>query len=388
MSDTLRTPQKTTTQIEIRRAVPDDLPAIQDFIRKTYGSSALFKGPDRWYWQFVDTPFRPAGDQGPTVWIALSDGAVVGQTAVQDGVAVIEGKQVPSGWIVDVMVDPDFRGHGLGHRINDAIMLDRAVLVTLTMAPATRRIAERAGCITLGPTRQFILPTRLGMRTVRRYLTYKAHDRPDRALALRLFAASGLGPALTATVAQGIARFRRLTAPSGPGRDVEITEIDRFPDSYDMFWQKTAEHFSATFERSARFLNWRFCDCPDLIYRRFLLTSGGAIRGYLITRLGTLNELPIGVIADVFTRPDDHSALDALIAYAYDVLGPQAEYLEAAASTPSFEASLRRAGFIATRTMRPTVVCTDPATKAHMSRHLDDWHFTKADHDWDQIHPA
>lgn len=374
--------------VEIRRATLDDLPAIQDFIAQTYGVGAGFKGPDRWYWQFVDTPYRPEEDEGPAVWIAMSDGIVVGQTAVQDGTVLIGGQAFPAGWIVDVMIHPDCRGQGLGHRIHNAILPDREMLVTLTMALATRRIAERAGCVTLGPTRQFILPLRLGMRTVRRYLAYKAHDRPDRARALHMFAGSGIGPAAIATAARGISRLRRLRSPGPPGKAFDVTEIVHFPEDIDALWHRASAAFPAVFERSTRFLNWRFCDCPGLDYRRFLLRSGGEIRGYLVTRLGTRDELPIGVVADMFALPDDIAALDALIALACDVLSPEAEYLEAAASTPAFQVALQQAGFLATRTMHPTVVCRDPAMKARVEAQRDGWHFTKADHDWDQIHPA
>jgi len=33
-------------------------------------------------------------------------------------------------------------------------------------------------------------------------------------------------------------------------------------------------------------------------------------------------------------------------------------------------------------------VVRDPALKARMAAMPDAWHFTKADHDWDQVHPA
>lgn len=115
---------------------------------------------------------------------------------------------------------------------------------------------------------------------------------------------------------------------------------------------------------------------------------GKVIRGYLVTRIGNPVELPLGVIADFFAPPDDMAALDALLALAHDVLAPDCEYLEAATSTLAYRAALARAGFIATRTMRPTVVCTDPALKTRVETSLAGWHFTKAGHDWDQVHPV
>jgi GNAT superfamily N-acetyltransferase len=380
---------RTATPIEVRRATEADLPSIQQFIAETYGSEAAFKGPDRWRWQFIASPFRPLEDLGPSVWIAVSAGKVVGQIAVQDGCLWLDTERLNAGWIVDVMVHSAFRGLGLSHQIHDAILKERELLVTLTMAPATRRIAERAGCVTLGPTRRFILPCRLSSACVTRYLDHKAHDRPDRARILNPFVATRLGPATVATAGRAVASVRRLLRPRTAMEGFSAEEIHRFPETFDAFWKSAATEFPAIFERSSGFLNWRFCDSPKLSYRKFLLHGrDGALRGYLITRLALPIELPVGVIADVFARPGDTEALDALLSLANDVLAPEAEYLEAAASTPEWQAALRRAGFIATKTMRPTVVATNAAVRARIAAMPDDWHFTKADHDWDQVHPV
>ena len=115
---------------------------------------------------------------------------------------------------------------------------------------------------------------------------------------------------------------------------------------------------------------------------------GGTLVGDLVTRLGEPVELPLGVVADIFAGPEDAATLDALLALANRTLASDAEPLEAAASHPAWQAALRRAGFIATRTMHPTIVCTDEDLRARLARTLDDWHFTKADHDWDRVHPV
>lgn len=381
-------PSPEMPDLEIRRAREADAAAIQAFIGRTYGDAAPYKGSDRWRWQFVDNPFRPSADAGPAVWIAVCRGEVVGQIAVQDGHLWMAGQLLPAGWIVDVMIRSDWRGQGLGHRIHAAVMAEREILVTLTMAMATRRIAERAGCITLGPTGQYILPHRLGGATVARFLRSKTIDRPSRRRPVAAFEATRLGPALAAATARGIARLLRLAGrvtASGSGR---IEEVDRFPTELDTLWQDNLRARFALFERSASFLNWRFADVPGLTYRRFLLRNGPEIAGYLVIRRHAPAELPVGVIADLLARPGDGPALDSLIAHAVAVLGPETEYLEAAASSGDLRAALGRAGFLRTRQMHPTVVVADPAVRARMAAAPDGWHFTKADHDWDQVHPV
>ena len=373
----------------IRRATVNDMPALLDFVASTYGPGALFKDAARHAWQFEDTPFRPAREDSPTIWLALDGERVVGEIAVQDGVLWVAGTPIPAGWIVDVMVHPDYRGQGLSHRIHNAIMAERPVLVTLTMASATRRVAERAGCLTLGPTRQFILPHKLSSSTITRFLTYKARSgSPTRARALHLFNESRVGPLVLAAMARLVAALRRRHAPGALLTGLHMSEVDRFPETIDFLWSGSRDLFPAIFERSARFLNWRFAQPPGLEYRRFLLHRNGVLAGYAVTRRGVEQELPLGVIVDAFADPRDAEALDALFAHACRILCPDVEYIEAAASSPAWQAALSRAGFIATRTMHPTVVCTDADLRARLAHIPDDWHFTKADHDWDQIHPV
>jgi GNAT superfamily N-acetyltransferase len=375
----------------VRRATFEDTVALLQFVEETYGAGAPFKNRARYRWQFEDTPFKADTTADPNIWLAEDGGRVIGTIAVQDGALWVGGRVVPAGWIVDVMVHPCARGRGLSHRIHDRILLEREVLVTLTMAGATRRMAERAGCLTLGPTVQFILPHGLSGHSVARFLRYKSQfGSLARRRLLWMFNATSIGPWAVAVLAQLTAKARRLGSPKLTQDEVAVSiqEVARFPSEVDTLWEQVSPQIPAAFERSARFLNWRFVDCPGLTYRRFLLYRENNLAGYLVTRLGEPVELPLGVVVDVFAAPDDSAALDTLLAFGVAVLAPESEYLEAAASHPVWQKALRRAGFVPVRTMRPTVVCSDPALRSELAGLLDNWHFTKADHDWDQVHPV
>ena len=372
----------------IRRAEAADIPAILEFINETYGPGAPFKDAARLTWQFSQSPWRGDLSDRPALWIAHDRARVIGTIGVQDGAAWIGAERIPAGWIVDVMVHPDWRGRGLGHDIHAAVMRERTTLVTLTMAAATRRIAERADAITLGPTKQFVCPARLSTATVARYLRYKSANRRRLAPLLGAFAASGLGPAALAFAGRMAARLTARGRRREALRGFEIAEIGRFPEEINGFWEGVREELPAVFDRSAGALNWRFVDCPGLAYRRFLLRRQGRLRGYLVTRLGVAEELPVGVVADLLVYPDDAEAADALLVLAQDALAPQCDFLEAAASAPFLANALWRAGFLAARTMRPTVVCSDRALRTRIAERRDAWYFTKGDHDWDQVHPV
>lgn len=377
----------TKPEISIRRAVLNDWPAIEVFISKTYGADAEFKGRNRWYWQFVNNPLCQDCDHAPSVWIAEHGGQVVGQIAVQDGTMLLNGKKLPAGWIVDVMVDPEFRGLGLAHKIHDAVMRDRQNLFTLTMAPATRRVAERAGCVTLGDVRSFIRPIRISPKTVSRFVRHMTYGRHRRHLLGQAFLRSLVGPIAVAVALRILSHLSKPERTAQPDKGMSFEEIGDFSEEVDAFWQETAERYEAVFTRSPTFLNWRFLAAPDLAYRRFVLRRNEKVCGFLVTRLGDDAELPLGVITDFFADPADNEALDLLISYARTILEENCEFIQAAASTGSYQAALRRAGFYPVKTMRPTAVCADSSVRDEVAQRREAWHFSKADHDWDQVHP-
>ncbi|MEW4488132.1 hypothetical protein AB1L42_08620 [Thalassoglobus sp. JC818] len=260
-------------------------------------------------------------------------------------------------------------------------------MATLTMAAATRRIAEKAGCLTLGPTAQLICPHRLSTQAVERFLKHKASYRSDWATPIGVFLGSKVAPILTAAMARNVVSSKRIFRQKARGKNWTIEEIETFPEEYDEFWNRVQPEFSALFDRSRTFVNWRFCEAPVLKYRRFLLRDGDQIQGYLVTRVAEPEELPEGVIVDLFTAPSDENAMAMLLQHGFEQLGPHCDYIEAAASDPRFLKAFRSAGFFPTRTMRPTIVCAHLEDRERLEPLLNSWHFSKADHDWDQVHP-
>ena len=198
----------------VRRASVEDMPALLRFVGETYGAGAPYKDRTRHRWQFEESPFKADVSADPTIWLAEDRGRVIGVIGVQDGRLWVGGRAVPAGWIVDVMVHPEARGQGLSHLIHDRIMAERKVLVTLTMAEATRRVAERAGCLTLGPVRQFVLPHKLSARSVTRFLRYKSEfGSAGRRRILGALIATRVGPWSVAALGRLTTSARRRNAP-------------------------------------------------------------------------------------------------------------------------------------------------------------------------------
>jgi hypothetical protein len=381
--------EEVTIDIVVRRAIRSDRSAIASFIEEAYGPRAQYKATPRWTWQFINNPFgRQEGDEVP-VWIAVDGDRVVGQIAVQSTLIEVGGKTLQAGWAVDIMILRSHRGAGLGHRLHEAVASDVDILLALTMAQGSRRLAERHGCVTLGEVPQLTRWGRLDAASVRRYLLVRTANHRRTHLAAKLscsvFQFHRLFPRLTNPLLQLrdlLKRSRRAT------RATDIVEVDRFGSEIDELWERTRGDYPVIFPRDARFLNWRFVDCPELRYRRFVAVRDGLTVGYVVLRRAEPVELPQGIIVDLYASRRDMQTVDDLVRHSLAIFGDGIPSVDCGTSVREFEAILRRHGFFRTRAYNPTCVCRDDVLRDRLSQLRNDWFFSKGDHDWDQIHVA
>jgi GNAT superfamily N-acetyltransferase len=373
----------------VRKASRSDRPAIARFIEDAYGSRAPYKATPRWIWQFIDNPFaRQQGDEVP-IWVAVDGDRVVGQIAVQKGLLQIDGQTFEAGWAVDIMLLRSHRGAGIGHRLHDAVAGDVDILMALTMAQASRRMAERHGCVTLADVRQLTRWVRLDAESVRRYLLLRTanHRWAHRAarLSCNVFQFHRLFPRL----ANPLLRLRSFVAqwPRGPEAS-SIVEVDRFGPEIDDLWARTRGDYPVIFPRDSRFLNWRFVDCPGPGYRLFVAKHNGRAVGYVVLRRAEPVELPNGIIVDLYASRHDTRTVEELVRHSLAFFGDSVSAVHYGTSVAEFEVVLRKHGFFRTRAHHPTCICRDSALRDRLAQLRNDCFLSKGDHDWDQIHVA
>ena len=345
------------------------------------------KGAARWNWQFAENPFSQETDNRVPVWIAIDAGRVVGQIAVQPGIVCIDNKGYPAGWMVDVMVLPEYRGQSLGHRLHREVVSSIPFLIMLTMAPATRRMALREGCVTLGPVKKFAKLVNLDSDTLRRYLLARLSHRPVihplAKIACTLYGDRLFTALMNRAVGRQVPPNRLATRPG-----INVEEKQFFDEEIEEFWNHVKTAYPAIFARNAQFLNWRFVNVPDLRYRCFVARRSGQCVGYIVIRRTISTEISLGVIADLLAMPNDSETIASLLDHALLTFGRDVAVIDCVTSNSTTEALLRDRGFFTLRTAHPTVVCQDANLKNRITELKDYWYFTKSDHDWDQINPA
>jgi predicted N-acetyltransferase YhbS len=373
----------------VRQASSSDRPAIAQFIEDAYGQLAPYKATPRWTWQFIDNPFgRPEGDEVP-IWVAVDGDRVVGQIAVQNALLEVDGQAFQAGWAVDIMILDSHRGAGIGHRLHDAVASDVDILMALTMAHASRRMAEKQGRVALAEVHQLTRWVRLDAPTVRRYLLLRTANHRWAQVAARLACTVFRFDRLFPRVVNPFLRLRDFVRQSRrPSETTMIDEVECFGHEIDDFWDRTRGDYPVIFPRDAKFLNWRFVDCPELRYRRFVARRDGRVVGYVVLRQAEPVELSQGIIVDLFAARRDLQTVDALVRHSVAFFGNNVSAVDCGTSVPEFETVLRKHGFFRTRAHHPTCVCRDSALRDRLEQLRSDWFFSKGDHDWDQIHLA
>jgi predicted N-acetyltransferase YhbS len=112
-------------------------------------------------------------------------------------------------------------------------------------------------------------------------------------------------------------QLRNLLTPDqflGSKPDFEISDLERFDERIDVFWNEIKGDYNFIVERDMSHLNWRYCDGRGGDYVVKQATGNGNVLGYAVLRVDKYNpEYPVGYIIDLLAQPDRLDISDALI---------------------------------------------------------------------------
>lgn len=120
--------------------------------------------------------------------------------------------------------------------------------------------------------------------------------------------------------------FLRRPVGAAPARsevEVEVRSIERFSDSADALFLELRHRFACVTVKDARYLNWRYADCPDVGYHLLWAMRSAKPVGWAVLRVEGALAPGAATIGDLWLDPDDSETLRALIDHA-DVLAQRA----------------------------------------------------------------
>ena len=371
--------------ITVRQATHADRTEIFAFIRKAYPGRWEYKIPDRWEWEYVNNPFLETGTL--PIWIAVDEnGQVVGQTCAMIEPLKLDQKIYRVGWSVDTFLLPEYRGQGIGYRLQKANDEANPIFMSLSMSAANRRIKIKQGSTALPPVSAFERPVRFRPAAVVVAFQDRLGELSEkrRRLAGRLFAASRLQYGLASWMTWRTNRAdRKRFVGSDPS--IAVTEVAAFDESSDALWQKVSPYFQAAVVRDRVYLNWKYVQQPHADYSRLAAHRNGVLCGHLILRQARPPEPEVGILADLFADPQDQATHLTLIAAGIRRLRQAGvAYLTAATSVPAYQDALQAMGFQKTKEVVPTIHHRSTRQDAEPNLASLSWLLGRGDHDWDQ----
>ena len=341
-------------------------PALKRFTEKVLGPEICARRQ-----RVIDTfhDRMPGRERVPLRHILLDGDIVAGTLGYMPTDFLVKGERVAGRYTHDLLVDPEYRGAGLGklivahahgtgdfypggmwmtgqcHKIHQQVgFVDVASLVTYTAVLDPASFARRRG---FSPLKSLV--TRTGLTAARFLALRRANGVLSRAVCT-------------------------------------LDVVQEMNPAHDASWLELARSYGVTRVRDAVYLNWKYAGHPILRYRMVVATRNGAPCGFLIWRPAPRGAAETrAVIADFLVAKDDARTLQEMVARVLiDASGAGIDAV-AAVSTQSFAtAALQKLGFVAGgshnawvianwRNVLPADWVTDP----------DRWHMCLGDSDGD-----
>ncbi len=344
----------------IVRRQPEHEDDVNAGLAEAFGAEKLQQLLARWSWQYLD---NPCNEDGPVFWLAIDDatGSVLAQMGTMPLRLWWGDREVRASAGMDFFVRKFARGRGLGLAVSHAWAdhVDVAIGPGLNAAsfPLMRKIFDDVGSVPV-------------------YL--KPLDAT--AIAKRRF-----GPVAGTVAGPVIAAGLRLTSPRGRRPEsVAVAAVRAFTDEYDDLWSRARTSFACIVRRDARYLTWKYLNCPSRAYTVLEARRQGALTGFCVVRQEGAAPFPRGVVADVFSDASDRDTQDALVAAAVDEARRRRFVrIEAYCKHVGLGGVLRRHGFRAGVTAMNYCVAYRGASPDPVRR-VADWHVMLGDGDLDR----
>ena len=370
----------------IRQATVKDRKEIWSFLELAYGERARYKFPDRWNWQYLNNPnWR---NNNLPVWLAINNGRIIGQSNALFSKIKINKKIIYAGWSTDTVILPEYRGSGIGTRLQDFKLKNIKNYMAINIAFYNRRIMKKIGAhsgnkVTIlkkyFSVNKNIIAQSMIYRTRKNKIINKLISLSIKFFFIHIIISFILNKLF-------IIRNKLKQFSIKQLNQVEIVEISKFDKQIDQLWERVKNDYDICSVRKHEQLNWKFHLQPDVDYRFFLAKKGKEVCGYSILRKCVPPEKKKLVISDLFGRKNDSIIFRALINHAVNLFKDEIPSIECATSINSIKQELIKNGFVISEVEIPMFYSGVINNWKKILEKKDSWFLSKSSSDWDQYH--
>jgi hypothetical protein len=379
-----------SVEIITRRANTKDIPLIIDEWKKAYPATFKYMYPQRWNWMVEKNPFISNSKDILPLWISIHSGKIVGWSGSLIEQIEINQQVYSVDMGIDTYVLRDYRKKGLSYKQHSFVVkLDSqpAYFAIQSWAPMIKvncklgaklgvpffvyyKLVEDFDSEILYSNFLSFVEKRLHQKGVRFFLHLKRvniHRYFSKMLSL-LFK---------------IKQKQHIKIVSSHHVELYFQKVDTFDDKVDELWDRCRSRYNLSIRRDSKYLNWKFVDQPHLNYQKYLVYKNNSVYGVLIFRIGEPPEIPVGVIAELYT--DDGKNILTILNYAENELKRQgATMIRCGASEPTLKHCLESMGYKNILVEAPVVRLPNEIDKKDYDAILDGvWLMSMGDHDID-----
>jgi GNAT superfamily N-acetyltransferase len=249
---------------------------------------------DWWWWMYMDNPAGKA-----IIWLAVDKGNVVGHYG-SIPIRVKIGEQIVlCGMSVDSMIHPDYQRQGIFIALarkayEEAFNRGIHILYGLPNKAAFNARTKKLNWVDAGLQKDLLKVINLE-HLLYGYVRNKSLIKPCALMA---------NP-----ITNLLFRAKRIPATDG----FKITKILSFDERIEGFWYKISRQPNIMVVRDKRFLDWKYCEVPNLEYSILLAEQDTQILGYIVFRCIKRRGIKIGIIYDVVAVDDNPKIIQRLV---------------------------------------------------------------------------
>lgn len=277
--------------IKIEQMKLSALDALLLFLRGAYEDNPRQSDPAYWDWHFLEPSHSDS--QSLPVWLAKSGERIVGQLGAISVEVNVNGKIAKAIWILDLIVDPDFRRMGIAKRL----VLEAERFCPLMLGVNTNKQHAPVLLQSLG----FVIVTKIP----------RFHK--------LLFPGEVLSKKINLKLVRSVIDL--VYAPFRPSKNGTkksgIRILNDFDGSFDEFWDEARHGWSCSVLRSSAMLKWQFRQQPNKKYDILGYYEDDKLLGYAILffrKKNAAGAIEKAAVSDICYHPDNaKSIVDVLI---------------------------------------------------------------------------
>lgn len=253
---------------------------VLPFLRTAYLENPRHSDPDFWDWHFRLPPLSQ--DDDLPLWLAKSGDRIAGQLAAIPVELNVAGETRTAIWILDLIVDPDFRRMGIAQKLVQAAeKYCPYILGVNTNEQHAPALLQKQGLVIVTKIPRFhkLLFPGEAFREV-----------------------SKLGP-LRPIANLAFAPFR-----SGLTNDASVRTLTEFDSSFDDLWNEARSQWPCSVSRSSAMLKWQFKQQPNKKYEILGYFENEKLLGYAVLFFRKANKygaIEKAAISDICYGPQD-----------------------------------------------------------------------------------